>query len=106
VEAAIIRRGDDGGVELLGHDAEGELAIRAGWGSMFRTYLGDGLRYRDRFVDGWYLSGDRALRDPDGWYWFLGRGVESVVDASPRDAPDLNFLDLRIWLSEPRDHRS
>lgn len=106
VEAAIIRRDADGHVEVLGSGADGELAIRVGWGSMFRTYLGDGLRYRDRFVDGWYLSGDRARRDPDGWYWFLGRGDESVVEAAPRDAPDLNFLDLRIWLSEPKDHRS
>ena len=41
-------------------DVEGELALRPGWPSMFRGYLGEDERYRKCFVDGWYLTGDLA----------------------------------------------
>ena len=64
VEAAIVRRRDDGGVdEVAEPDVEGELALRPGWPSMFRGYLGDPERYAHCFADGWYLTGDLARRD-------------------------------------------
>ena len=79
VEAAIVRRTEDGRVELLeGPDTPGELALRAGWPSMFRGYLGDPAQYRKCFADGWYLSGDLARRDPDGYFWFLGRADDAI----------------------------
>jgi acetyl-CoA synthetase len=40
---------------------------------MFRGYLGQEERYRACFADGWYLSGDLARRDADGYFWFVGR---------------------------------
>lgn len=40
---------------------------------MFRGYLHDDERYRKCFADGWYLSGDLARRDADGYFWFVGR---------------------------------
>jgi acetyl-CoA synthetase len=40
---------------------------------MFTGYLGQEDRYRACFADGWYLSGDLARRDGDGYYWFVGR---------------------------------
>ena len=43
-----------------GRTSEGELALRAGWPSMFRGYLGQEERYRKCFADGWYLTGDLA----------------------------------------------
>jgi acetyl-CoA synthetase len=82
VEAAIVRRRADGGVEPLeAPDAEGELALREGWPSMFRAYLGEEERYRKCFRDGWYLSGDLARRDADGYFWFVGRGDDVIKTA-------------------------
>jgi acetyl-CoA synthetase len=77
IEAAIVRR-TDAGVEVLGPDEAGELALRAGWPSMFRGYLHEDARYAKCFVDGWYLSGDRATRDADGYFWFVGR-MDDVI---------------------------
>jgi acetyl-CoA synthetase len=48
---------------------------------MFRGYLGDDARYRASFVDGWYLSGDLARRDRDGYFWFVGR-ADDVIKAA------------------------
>jgi acetyl-CoA synthetase len=56
----------------------GELALRPGWPSMFRGYLGDEERYRCCFAGGWYLSGDLARRDEDGYFWFVGRGDDVI----------------------------
>ena len=53
--------------------AMGELALRPGWPSMMRGYLNEEERYRKCFVGGWYLTGDLAMRDDDGYYWFVGR---------------------------------
>lgn len=81
IEAAIVHR-DDGGVRVVEEpDVEGELALRAGWPSMFRGYLGQEERYRACFADGWYLTGDLARRDADGWYWFVGRS-DDVIKSS------------------------
>jgi acetyl-CoA synthetase len=82
IEAAVVARGEDG--RVLGPaapDAEGELAIRPGWPSMFRGYLGDEARYRACFRDGWYLTGDLARRDADGWFWFVGRADDVIKSA-------------------------
>jgi acetyl-CoA synthetase len=48
---------------------------------MFRTYLGEEERYRKCFREGWYLSGDLARRDADGFYWFLGRADDVIKTA-------------------------
>jgi acetyl-CoA synthetase len=82
IEAAIVRRHADEGIEVLPEpDASGELALRAGWPSMFRAYLDAEARYRKCFRDGWYLSGDLARRDADGFYWFLGRADDVIKTA-------------------------
>jgi acetyl-CoA synthetase len=62
-------------------DTEGELALRAGWPSMFRTYLGQEERYRKCFAEGWYFTGDLAKRDADGYYWFVGRADDVIKSA-------------------------
>lgn len=62
-------------------DREGMLAIRAGWPSMFRAYLHDDERYARCFAGGWYLSGDLASRDADGYHWFVGR-ADDVIKTS------------------------
>jgi acetyl-CoA synthetase len=82
VEAAIVARAADGRVAPVETPmTTGELALRPGWPSMFRGYLGEDERYRRCFVDGWYLSGDLAMRDADGYYWFVGRGDDVIKSA-------------------------
>ena len=81
VEAAVVRL-EDGRLRILDQpDEQGELALRVGWPSMFRGYLGEDERYRGCFVDGWYLSGDVVRRDQDGYYWFVGRSDDVIKSA-------------------------
>ncbi|QDG53653.1 acetate--CoA ligase [Persicimonas caeni] len=80
IEAAIVERNDDG-VEVVTDDREGELALKPGWPSMFRGYLHNEEKYRNSFVDGWYLSGDMARRDADGYFWFVGRADDMIKSA-------------------------
>ncbi|HSD61828.1 MAG TPA: acetate--CoA ligase [Burkholderiales bacterium] len=82
VEATIVRRLKDGGVEeIVEPDVEGELALRRGWPSMFRGYLNMEERYRKCFAGDWYLTGDLAKRDPDGYFWFVGRADDVIKSA-------------------------
>lgn len=82
VEAAIVRRDAEGlVVEIDEPGVQGELALRPGWPSMFRGYLGDEERYRRCFAGGFYLTGDLARRDADGYYWFIGRADDVIKSA-------------------------
>ncbi|MFE1785632.1 acetate--CoA ligase, partial [Streptomyces sp. NPDC059506] len=64
-----------------GPQADGELALRPGWPSMFRGYLDDEARTAACFADGWYLTGDLARRDADGYFWFVGRADDVIKSA-------------------------
>ena len=82
ISAGIVRRGEAGEVEEVTEPGvAGELAIRPGWPSMFRGYLGDEERYRACFAGGWYLTGDLARRDEDGYFWFVGRKDDVIKSA-------------------------
>ncbi|WP_372877162.1 acetate--CoA ligase [Pseudomonas sp.] len=81
VEAAIVTRGEDGSLQLLADEQVGELALKQPWPALFRTYLGQEERYRRCFVGDWYLSGDLARRDADGYYWFVGRDDDVIKSA-------------------------
>ena len=82
VEAAIVRKTADGRVEVVGEpDVQGELALRPGWPSMFRAYWGEPGRYGKCFAGGFYLTGDLARRDRDGYFWFVGR-ADDVIKTS------------------------
>ena len=89
IDAAVLARGEDGRAlvedgqvrELHDPEAEGELALRAGWPSMFRGYLHDEARYAACFAGGWYLTGDVARRDRDGYFWFVGRADDVIKSA-------------------------
>jgi acetyl-CoA synthetase len=82
VEAAIMERGQDGAVTVIDRPmVSGELALRPGWPSMFRGYLGEDERYRKCFAGGWYMTGDLAMRDGDGYFWFVGRGDDVIKSA-------------------------
>jgi acetyl-CoA synthetase len=82
ITAAIVRKTEDAGVELVNEPmVDGELALKAPWPSMMRGYLHEEERYRKCFVDGWYLTGDLARRDAQGYYWFVGR-ADDVIKSS------------------------
>ena len=82
VDAFVVRRHDDGPCEEI-HAAgvEGELALRAGWPSMFRGYLHQDERYRKCFSGDLYLTGDLVKRDADGYFWFVGRADDVIKSA-------------------------
>jgi acetyl-CoA synthetase len=81
IDAAIVARTDHG-VSVIGEPGrEGELALKAGWPSMFRGYLKEDERYAKCFADGWYLTGDLATRDADGYFWFVGRADDVIKSA-------------------------
>jgi len=89
ITAGILQRGEegraapgpDGHAVELGAGEVGELALRSGWPSMFRGYLDEEQRYRKCFLDGWYLTGDLAQRDEDGYFWFVGRADDVIKTA-------------------------
>jgi acetyl-CoA synthetase len=86
IGAAIVEVGDDGVVRACADDVEGQLALRAGWPSMFRAYVNAEERYRKCFAKDaegveWYLSGDLARRDADGYFWFVGRADDVIKSA-------------------------
>ncbi len=79
IEAAVVRLNDDGSVtEITEPGKEGELALKPGWPSMFRAYLHNEEKYDKSFAGGWYLSGDLAYRDEDGYFWFVGRSDDII----------------------------
>ena len=79
IDAAIVHRVAEGKIELEEQaDCEGDLALRVGWPSMFRGYLHDDERYRNCFVGDWYITGDLAQRDADGYFWFIGRADDII----------------------------
>lgn len=74
---------DDSGKELDG-PAKGYLAIKAAWPGIMRTVYGDHERFRQIYFDqfpGYYVTGDGASRDEDGYYWIIGR-VDDVLNVS------------------------
>ena len=81
IEAAIVQRHKDGTVDQLKAEEVGELALRPGWPSMFRGYLHEEERYRKCFAGGWYLTGDLAKQDADGYFWFIGRADDVIKSA-------------------------
>jgi acetyl-CoA synthetase len=77
-EGELVLDDDGRPIHVSDADTSGELALRAGWPSMFRGYLDQEARYRSTFVDNWYRTGDLARRDADGYYWFVGRGDDVI----------------------------
>lgn len=88
VEAAIVRRLGEGRLELVNKPrVDGDLALRPGWPGMFRGYLHDEERYQKCFVGGWYITGDLAMQDEDGYFWFVGRADDIIKTAGHMVGP-------------------
>ena len=56
----------------------GLIAIRPGWPAMMRTYWNNEETYRKKFKNGWYMTGDRASIDKEGYFWFVGRDDDII----------------------------
>jgi len=79
IDARLMRRRAGSGIEeAIADDVEGELALRVGWPSMFRGYLGQEERYRKCFSGDHYLTGDLVRRDAEGCFWFVAR-VDDLI---------------------------
>jgi acetyl-CoA synthetase len=83
IEAAIVA--DDG--RLLPEGEPGNLCVKPGWDSMFIAYFHHEEVYREKFKHGWYLTGDTACRDHDGYYWFMGRSDDVINTAGHLVSP-------------------
>ncbi len=75
VTATIL---DDNCEKELSPGQEGHLALKKGWPSMFRTYWNKQELYDSRFKGDWYITGDRATRDEEGYFWFIGRADDVI----------------------------
>jgi acetyl-CoA synthetase len=65
----------------------GLIAFRPGWPAMMRTYWRNEEKYREKFVNGWYLSGDRSTIDNEGYFWFIGRDDDVINTAGHLVSP-------------------
>ncbi|MGD9935696.1 MAG: acetate--CoA ligase, partial [Dehalococcoidia bacterium] len=82
IDVAVVQRGEtDGSLRICTDGEEGELALRKGWPSMFRGYLHEEERYARCFAGDWYLTGDLARIDDEGYVWFVGR-ADDVIKTS------------------------
>ncbi|OEH86967.1 acetate--CoA ligase [Desulfuribacillus stibiiarsenatis] len=78
---------DDSGKEL-GPNQMGNLAIKAGWPSMMRKIWNNDAKYSEYFhFQPWYISGDSAYKDEDGYFWFQGRVDDVINTAGERVGP-------------------
>jgi len=65
--------------EPVGHPGSvGLIALKPGWPSMMRAYWKNPTAYESKFKNGWYLTGDRASIDADGYFWFVGRDDDVI----------------------------
>ena len=84
IKAAVV---DQYGNQLP-RDSVGLLALRPTWPSMMRQVWGDEAKYNEYFkLKGWYLSGDNAYIDDDGYFWFIGRADDIINTSGHRVGP-------------------
>lgn len=78
IEAAIV---DDKG-NVLPPNSMGNLAIRTPWPSLMRRIWNNPNKFEEYFrLEGWYISGDSAYCDDEGYFWFQGR-IDDVINTS------------------------
>jgi len=79
IQAGIVEKVSKKQVrEIAKPDTVGELALKPAWPSMFRGYLHDKGRYDKCFRGEWYITGDLAKKDEEGYYWFVGRADDII----------------------------
>jgi acetyl-CoA synthetase len=65
----------------------GLIAFKPGWPAMMRAYWNNEAKYREKFINGWYLSGDKAFIDDEGYFWFIGRDDDVINTAGHLVSP-------------------
>ncbi|KXG44018.1 acetate--CoA ligase [Tepidibacillus decaturensis] len=83
IRLAIV---DDKGKELPPYEM-GNLAIKKPWPAMLRTIWNNPERYQEYFINDWFISGDKAYRDKDGYFWFQGRKDDVINTSGERVGP-------------------
>lgn len=83
IYAAII---DEDGNELTTGEI-GQLAVRTPWPGLMKTVWGNKEKFDSYFKNEWYLSGDTAYQDEDGYFWFQGRNDDMIKSAGERISP-------------------
>lgn len=76
---------DDGNPMPTGK--EGALVLKPGWASMMQKIWRRTKKYKSYFQNGWYVTGDRAYKDEDGYFWFVGRDDDVIKTAGERVGP-------------------
>ncbi|HEX8997804.1 MAG TPA: acyl--CoA ligase [Ktedonobacterales bacterium] len=74
----------------LGPNKEGDIAVRVKPErplGLFKEYWRNPEAMERSFVGDWYLTGDRAYRDADGYFWFVGRADDVIISAGYRIGP-------------------
>lgn len=66
---------------------EGNLVIKPPWPSIMRTVWRNQEKYMSYFANEWYISGDRAKKDEDGYFWFIGRADDVIKTSGERVGP-------------------
>ncbi len=77
---------DDKGKEL-GPNKEGNLALKPNFPSLMHTIWRRPEKYQSYFENGWYISGDKAYKDKDNYFWFIGRADDVIKTAGERVGP-------------------
>jgi acetyl-CoA synthetase len=79
---------DETGKEMPLHET-GQVAVRmlAGFTGIFKSYVGDENRQKDVFKHGLYYTGDKAYKDEDGYFWFVGRDDDVIKSSDYRIGP-------------------
>jgi acyl-coenzyme A synthetase/AMP-(fatty) acid ligase len=80
---------DEEGTELSSGE-EGQIAVKVKPDrpvGLFREYWKDPDAMAGSFVGDWYLTGDKAYRDEDGYFWFVGRADDLIISAGYRIGP-------------------
>ena len=78
VEIAIAEVSDNQLKIITEPNIQGHLVLKKDFPSLFRGYLHDEERYAKCFIGEWYLSGDLAKKDADGYFWFIGRADDII----------------------------
>lgn len=83
IEMAIVDKQGN----ILPANSIGNLAIKPGWPAMMRKIWRNEAKYQEYFQNGWYVSGDSAYMDEDGYFWFEGRVDDVINTAGERVGP-------------------
>lgn len=83
IVAAVV---DENGQEVKPH-TEGSLVLRPHFPSLMKKIWRRPSKYNSYFEHGWYISGDRAYKDEDGYFWFVGRADDVIKTSGERVGP-------------------